>query len=212
MGITQSHLSVLNVHARELRALEQMTSHRELAAVAALYYCAEEGLQPPEWAVKLASLLSCSLLKREKSPTRGRAAGIVGRYRQDMIDFERWNAVKLVRENQKRIREEVKLIKQRPDDCSIRRRKDREKLLDWLKNDWDRAFECAAMTLRGRRAYAGPYAMRRSYRKVQKLFYRGGDPTRYYQLDDRFLLTLGFEGPCDRKEGTKILPLYNLTI
>jgi hypothetical protein len=205
-------LRIEDPHEQQLRYLEEMTSHQEMAAAAALYYCVEHKLSAPEWAVRRGSALICNLLSREKLGKRGRASGFVARYRQDLIDVERWDAVQMAREKQKELRKEVERIRQAPH-WPEARRKDRENLLKWLGHDWPRAYECAAMSLRGRRAYASPDAIRRSYLKVQKHFEKGqGDATRYCLLYEPFLRAVGLEGSLDRKQGTKLMPLYALEI
>jgi hypothetical protein len=64
--------------------------HAELGVAAALHYCTEHDLDAPRWLITAATELIFALLRNEKSKKRGRACGIVARYRQDMIDFERW--------------------------------------------------------------------------------------------------------------------------
>jgi hypothetical protein len=204
-------LRIQDPHEQHLRYLEEMTSHQEMAAAAALHYCAEHKLTAPDWAIRRGSALICNLLSHEKLDKRGRASGIVARYRQDLMDIERWDAVEIMRREQKHVRGQVERIQEAPY-CPAYLREDREKMLRWLGHDWPRAYECAAMYLRGRRAYASPAAIRRSYLKVQKHFKGNGDATRYCILDESFLRALGFEGSLDRKRGTKLLPLYNLEL
>lgn len=67
------------------------------------------------------------------------------------------------------------------------------------------------MLLTGRNARAGVDAMKASYRKVKKDLTDPEAASKYYVFDDKFLKRLGLEGYHDRKRGTKMLPLYNLT-
>src|SRR5262249_25562918 len=88
---------------RELELLRKCYEAKVvLAAPAALHYCLEHDIAPPRWVAEAALLLLCDLLKREKSKRRGRAGGSVARYRQDMIDFLRWNEVDVLRNEQQR--------------------------------------------------------------------------------------------------------------
>jgi len=93
-----------------------------------------------------------------------------------------------------------------------KRLKSDEKMLAWIGRRWLRAYECAAMILVGRNARAGTDAMKASYCRVKRNLDSPTTATRYYLLDERFLRKLGFEGLMDRKPGTKLLPLYDLTL
>ena len=196
------------IHERELNNMKKMATHNALAVAAAMDYCAEEGICPPPWAVLGSAQLMRDLLKREKAQKRGRAAGHIARYRQDLWDHERWDAVVEVREQQKRIRARVKLLRAHPS-YSKKSLKSDEKMLAWIGHDWLRAYECAAMVLTGRNARIGVDAMKKSYRRIQRC---NLTDNRYYLLDQRFLRKLGFEGPLERKPGTKLLPLFALTL
>ena len=79
-------VSLDRFHERELNELKAVTVHSELATAAALDYCAKEEICPPPWVVKKAAELMCDLLKREKAERRGRTAGRIARYRQDLWD------------------------------------------------------------------------------------------------------------------------------
>jgi hypothetical protein len=154
------------------------------------------------------------LLLREKPHVRGRACGLVARYRQDQIDFERWDAVLQARENQKRVAERVQVLDEHPE-FKVHRPRYLEhelKLLAWLGKDWNRAYEVAAMSLLGRDAFAGPEAVKASYKRVQKRQKSGVDAGKYVRFHDEFLFKLGFEHITSRRPGTKMLPIYNLTL
>src|SRR4051794_1476160 len=109
-----SNEALMIFHRRELETLESMTGHKELAAACAIFYCAEEGISPPFWAVERSAALLCSLLRKDQLGKSGRAAGLVARYRQDLIDLERWDAVEEARWNQGRWQREIKLINEYP--------------------------------------------------------------------------------------------------
>jgi hypothetical protein len=174
-------------------------------------YCAEYQVTPPPWLLRMSADLMIDLLKREKGKKRGRAAGYIARHRQDMIDFERWNEVVVTRERQVRICEQVETCKQclDPDD---KFRIDREKMHAWLGHTWERAFECATMSLTGTHARAGVDATRRSYLRVQRAMKDPEQSGRYCQLEFRFLFKLGCRSWFDQKQGIKFIPLYDLTL
>ena len=69
----------------------------------------------------------------------------------------------------------------------------------------------ASRYLVGREARVGADAIRASYRRCIRRAGTGSFPDRYYVLDPRFLKKLGIPDLQERKRGTKLLPLYNLT-
>jgi hypothetical protein len=199
------------IHERELDNMKNMIAHKELGVAAAMDYCAEERICPPQWLVLASAELMRDLLTREKSQKRGRAAGHIARYRQDLWDIERWDAVVEVRFNQKRIRARVERARAHPG-YPEKALKLEEKMLAWIGRTWLRAYECAAMTLNGRDARVGTDAIKASYCRVKRNFDNPAMAMRYHLLDQRFLRKLGFEGLSDRKPGVKSLPLYDLTL
>jgi hypothetical protein len=197
------------VHNRDLEELRKLTVHRELAVVAALDYCAEEGTEAPNWVAKEASMLLCELLLREKAEGPGRAGNRVSRYRQDQWDVERWDAVETVRRIRKKTKYDAALRRQYGENAdNSRAMLDHERMLGWLR---DGTFECAAKYLSGRDARVGADGIKASYLRCMDRAGSGPMPDRYYVFDPRFLAKLGFPNLQDRKPGTKSLPLYNLT-
>src|SRR5262245_41561974 len=97
------------INQRELDALREVTAHPELATAAALHFCAKYYVCPPEWLVERALELICQLLKREKSSKRGRAAGAITRYQQDLWHLERWDAVKGIQYARQRSRRDLRI-------------------------------------------------------------------------------------------------------
>jgi hypothetical protein len=195
------------VDERYLDGLRRCTAHKELVVAAALHYCAEMQIIPPKWVLAESSALMCELLKREKAQTRGRATGHLARYRQDMWDIERWNAVDQIRRIREKIHHEEELLKANPDWQPDRFTEHNRKMRRWLRRHG--TFACASMYLYGRYSRVGADAMKASHRRVQ---HANEDPsnTRYWYIDPRFLWDVGID---DRIEvpGTKIVPLYNLT-
>src|SRR5438552_18243520 len=104
-----------DIYERELSELKKLTIHRELAIAAGIDYCAEQSICAPPWLVKEASLLICDLLKREKVQKRGRSGGLIARYRQDMWDVERWDAVEAVRRMKKKTIREMEIMQDHQD-------------------------------------------------------------------------------------------------
>src|SRR6266508_4404277 len=98
-------------HQRTLDELQNVTAHPELAIAAGMDYCAEEEICAPPWLVKATAALLRDLLMREKAHKRGRAAGHIARYRQDLWDVERWDAVEAIRRIKKKVRREMELMR-----------------------------------------------------------------------------------------------------
>jgi hypothetical protein len=195
------------VHARYLDELKKSTAHKELVVAAALHFCAEEQIIPPKWVVVASSELICDLLKREKALTRGRATGHLARYRQDMWDFERWNAVDQIRQIRKKIQHDDAVLKADPDrqpDCFTEHNR---KMRQWLRRHG--TFACASMYLYGRYSRVGADAMKASHRRVQHANENPSN-TRYCYIDPRFLWDVGIDDRID-VPGTKYVHLYDLT-
>jgi hypothetical protein len=198
------------IHQRELGELLKLTVHRELAVAAAMDYCAEEGVSPPLEIVKEAASLILELLKREKAQNRGRAAGRIARYQQDLWDVERWDAVEAVRRIRQRVKRDIELRRVHGEtQDNSRAMYHEERTVAWLRHHG--TFACASMLLAGRDARVSAEAVRASHRRCRQRAGTGRTPDRYYIFDERFLRKLGFPHWIDRKRGTKLLPLYNLT-
>jgi hypothetical protein len=192
------------LYERDLNELKNLTAHQDLGAVAALNYCVDIGICAPPWVQEAILQLVTDLLKREKAQRRGRAAGRVARLQQDQWDLERWDAVLEVRRMREKVRRELKLHAEygREPHHSLK------KLDAWFGHG---TFACASMLLTGRNARAGVEAMKASYRRVKRNFEDRAAATSYHVFDGGFLKKLGLEDLHDRKPGTKLLPLYNLT-
>ena len=197
------------IHQRELDELKSLTVHRDLAVAAALDYCAEHGITPPQWVVEQAATLLRELLLRERAPGRGRAGNRIARYRNDQRDVERWDAVEAIRRIREKTEYDVKLRRQYGETPeNSRSMYHHERMREWLRNG---TFECASRYLAGREARIGADGIRASYRRCMRRAGSGSFPDRYYVLDQRFLKKLGIPSLHERKLGTKLLPLYNLT-
>jgi hypothetical protein len=197
------------IHHRELEEMRSLTVHRDLAVAAALDYCAEAGIAAPQWVVQGAATLLRELLLREKADGPGRAGNRVSRYRQDQWDLERWDAVEGIRRIRKRTKYDTVLRRQYGQNTkNSREMYHNERTLEWLSQG---TFECASRYLAGRDARVGADAIKASYRRCIERSGPGSFPDRYYLFDARFLAKLGFPDLNDRKSGTKLLPIYNLT-
>jgi hypothetical protein len=193
------------IDERELNQLKEMMADNQLAVAAAMDYCVEHEICPPQWLVAASAALMVDLLKREKSQKRGRSAGYIGRYRQSFWDIERWDAVLEIRRMRKKVRHNLRLAR----DYQIPTSKHDEKMRVLLGNSLDE-FEIASSYLAGRDAKAGPDAMRASYRRVRRKF---ADPETAKQtvlFTERFLRKIGLQGALDQKPGTKRWPLCSL--
>lgn len=198
------------IHSEYLNTLDGMTAHREIAIAAAMDYCAEWNVTPPHWLVHAAAEMLLNSLRKERPSKRGRAAGHLARYRQDMIDFERWDSVKETRWNQKRLYEDLVLCRSHPN-YQPHLMKSKVKMQSFAGRTWDEAYVCAAKLLRGRDAYAGADSMKTSYLKVRKALKSRAAANRYYIVDESFWRKMGLPHVLHRKEGTKLLPLFDLT-
>jgi len=181
-----------------------------VAIPAALDYCVAHRLDAPSWVLEAASDLLCDLLKREKSNRRGRSCGFVARHRQDMVDYECWDQVKVVRQKQAEIREEVEELRKLrnvPRDVL----EEREKMLCWVGRTSNRAFECAAMVLEGTDGYGSPEAIKRSYFKVHRNNRDPNQALRYHVLSHRILSRIGI-ADVTKARPSRIVPFYERTI
>ena len=185
--------------------------HRELAVAAAIHYCTEHEFPAPQWLIDEAGNVLFSLLSHAKQGKRGRASGAVARYRQDMIDFARWEAVREVREQQVEIREQVeelRAISGAPKSML----QEREKMLNWVGHDWLRAYDCAAMILRGTDAAAGPDAMKASYLKVAQNNQDPSQALRYHVFDPVVVAKLGIRDVLKPNRSGRVVPFFELTL
>lgn len=197
------------IHHRELEELRQLTVHRDLAAAAALHYCAEAGIAPPSWVVERIAQLLPKLLLREKADGRGRIGNRVAQYRRDQSDLERWDAVEAIRRMREKTKHDADLRRQHGETPeNSRAMYHHQRMRTWLRHG---TFECAGRYLSGRDARVGADAIKASYRRCGRRSGTGSFPDRYYVFDAGFLAKLGFPDCNHRKSGTKLLPVYNLT-
>ena len=150
-----------------------------------------------------------ALLKREKPRKRGRANSLLARFRSDVIDFARWNQVRVCQENQARSKDRVEFIattKNVPDALEEKF----QKRDAWLGRTKTRAFECASMMLRGGPEFGGSDAVKASYLRVKRNLSKGEN--RYHVLDFSVLRRLGLEDLSGLRSVKEGRPFYNLTL
>lgn len=199
--------AVQELHRQEF---EQLRNAYEagviVAAPAALHYCLEWGVAPPQWVVEAALHELCDLLKREKSKRRGRAAGAIARYRQDMVDFMRWNQVVVLREEQQRSTRLMETYPTCPSQGQARIYAEEAAKAEWLGHTLTRVYECASEGLEGTDAFGSPESIKRSCRAVDRNNRRPLDAFRYCQFHPLFVRMLGFEDDLGYSRCAKIAP------
>jgi hypothetical protein len=192
------------IDERELSNFQKMAACGDMGVVGALDYCVENEICAPAWVNQAALKLLVELLKREKAKKRGRAAGRIARFQQEQWDLDRWDAVLEVRRMRDKVNYELRLhaeLSRAPPESLL-------KLKAWFGHG---TYACASMLLSGRNSRAGTEAIKASYRKVKRDFEDPIAMNKYYPFSHQFLRMLGLEGPLDRKPGTKMLPLSNLS-
>ena len=205
----------------ELDRLERMHDCRSaIAAPAALVICRRYGLTPPSWVVDAAAEQLGRFVRGQSAGKSGHSGSPAGRYRQDQIDYVRWEVVREVREKQKAISQQIRELRSlKPLPTGILRK--REKLQRWVGKTWLRAFECAAAMLKEFHpaCAAGPEAVKQSYMKVQQAHGLAG--ARYHLIDAETRKHLALADPAnepdpngrkDQDRGKILRPLYDLTI
>jgi hypothetical protein len=186
-----------------MRNFERMVSAGVTVGVpAALHYCVEHQVKVPPWLARAALHLLCDLLKRETSTKRGRSAGAIARYRQDMVDMIRWNEVVVLAERQAYIRDCFQSDPTFPKGRSS----DELERAEWLGQSKSRVFECVADVLERTDAFGSPGSIKRSYFQVERQMKDSSKAWRYYQLDHLFLQSLGLESDLGYGHGAKLVP------
>lgn len=199
---------------RDLTALDQLEleklnrlPNRTVATIASARFCAEHDLNlPPEMHLEMSTLLARAS-SDESSSRKGRRANDFASYRQDYIDFIRWDAVTEIREKQQESRQQLAELRQL-NGVPVPLLKEKSKSVEWLGRSLVRAFECASMILRRTGAHGGEDAIKRSYYIVKKT----DDPSKYLMLDAGTLNALGLGASWHhRARSNKLIPFYDLT-
>jgi hypothetical protein len=156
-----------------------------------------------------AQIVKESLIKT-KAGKRGRSAGPLDRYRQDAVDYTRFEEVCTVRDKQKEIVQDLQRLLVVPNAPAIVI-ETMEKTLVWVGNSLESAFACASMLLKDTSAFGGPDAVKASYFRVKKAMRNPDQAHRYYMLDAQFLKSLGMKPVQVSGKVRKITPLFDLT-
>jgi hypothetical protein len=180
--------SLEELHEAELEYLDLMfVCGVPIAVPAAMHYCAKHGLNAPQRLTAEAAKMLFAELRGDAPKERGRSSGIINRYRQDAIDYMRWDAVIEIRERREHLRKEINEL------GALRGRKARNLLNERTAllhrvgtNSYD-VFACASLLLAETPARGGQYAIKQSYLKVRKNIHNLVKAKRYHVLDPRFL-------------------------
>ena len=184
----------------------------ELAPAAALHYCAQYNVPAPHWLVQLASGAYCTQLNPATPKKRGRSAGAIERYHQDMVDLIRWDQTRQCRYNQKKSQSNVVLLRTHFQDLPLPIKESYLKMAAWTGRDWLRAYECVSMMLRETPAFGGPDAIKASYCRVEQNHRHPTKKWRYFLFDPEFLISVGLTHPSRWDQSSKWVPLYDLTL
>src|SRR5690349_3700635 len=106
LPFTRPFRSAYEMHAERLES-HRRTWHRELGVAAAIYYCDRYDVDLPRWVLSAAPVVLGQALSKSLSKKRGRSSNPIARYRQDMIDFTRWDVVRDTRTQQIDVRQGV---------------------------------------------------------------------------------------------------------
>jgi hypothetical protein len=203
-GLGQRNSAVDEIDRKELDKFQGMAAGGVAVAVpAAVHYCLENEVPVPQWLLKASLDLLCDLLRREKSTKRGRAAGAAARYRQDMIDFMRWNEVFVLREKQQM--HQQSLI-DHSDMVGSDRYAEEAARAQWLGRSLSRIFECVSEVLERTEAFGSPVSIERSYREVERNMRSTSGALRYAIFHPLFVRMLGIEPDLKYGRNVKIAP------
>jgi hypothetical protein len=183
-----------------------------VAVPAALCHCREHGIAPPAWVIEAALQMLCDLLKREKSTNRGRSGGAIARYRQDKIDFIRWNEVFALREEQQRSLELMEKYPTCPSPSLDPIYAEEVAKAAWLGRSLSRLYACASEALEKTEAFGSPDSIKRSYLQVERSNRRSLQAYRYCLFHALFVRMLGFEDDLGYGRHAKVAPWRTSTL
>jgi hypothetical protein len=176
-----------------------------LAVIEAMAYCDEHGLTPPRWAVAESVKIHCAAIRGDRSGRGGRSSGIRDRYKQDMIDYIRWDMVIQIREKRKLLRYEIKALSNLTGPAALKHRSICKEQLDWASTD---SFKLASRQLARSPAFCASEAMKKSFLKVARNMRNPRTAARYRILDARFLRKVGVVVNPPDPPGKKIADLF----
>jgi hypothetical protein len=199
--------SLEEFHEAELEEIKLMfESGTQIAVTAAMDYSVRHELNPPHWAMTESVKAQCAELCGEPRHL-GRSNGTVSRYRQDGIDFVRWDTVHEVRNNREILRYTIKSLAKSRDDAAREHRDYCEKLIRWARRN---SFKCASLLLAGSPAFGGPDAVKTSFRTVVQNISNPASAMRYHVLDPKFLRKISTVVDPAAKTGRKVRHLFDL--
>ena len=200
--------SLEEFHEAELEDIKLMfKSGSQIAVTAAMDYCVRHGFNPPHWAMAESVKAQCANLCGDTPRNFGRSNGTVSRYRQDGIDFVRWDTVQEVRKNRKILRNTIKSLADSRDEAAPERRAYCEKLMRWARQN---SFKCASMLLAGSPAFGGPEAVKTSFCTVEQNIRNQASAMRYHVLDPQFLRKISAVVDPAAKTGREVSHLFDL--
>ena len=200
--------SLEEFHGTELEEFKLMfESGAHIAVTAAMDYCVRHGLNPPHWAMTESVKAQCAELCGDTPRNLGRSNGAVSRYRQDGIDFVRWDTVHEVRNTRKILRHTIKSLAKSRDPDAHESRAYCENLIRWARQN---SFKCASMLLAESPAFGGPDAVKTSFCTVQRNMRNQATAMRYHILDREFLRKISAVVNPPAKTGRIVADLFGL--
>lgn len=196
--------SVGELHDDELEYFRRMPC-RELGILAALDYCARNQIPLPQSTALAAAQVVAKILRGQQTRNIGRSGGIVSGYRQTMIHFVRHDTVCEIREQQIKLAEMVAELRALPN-ISTKIHKDRQKILDWIGHSLERAFECAAIFLKGTIASGKPTSIQRSYFEYRRICKDPSQVMRFHVLHTSVIQLLGIKGNLVPRQVREVVP------
>jgi hypothetical protein len=196
--------SVGELHDDELECFSKMPC-RELGVLAALDYCARNQIPLPQSTALAAAPIVAKILRGQQTKNIGRSGGIVSGYRQTMIHFVRHDIVCEIREQQIILAETVAELQTYPN-IPTKILKERQRLLDWTGRSLERAYECAAIMLKGTIASGKPATIQRSYFEYRRICKDPSQVMRFHLLHSSIIQLLGIKGNLVPRQVREVVP------
>jgi hypothetical protein len=182
-----------------------------LAGPAALHYCTQNELAHPEWLISETSRGYSRQFRPNTQKKPGRAGEPIQRYRQDMIDFVRWDTVREVVDQQQELLRNVNAIQKDYGRTARDILKLQRLLAERAGKNLPTAFRCASTLLSETPAFGGDSAMKTSYYRVEKKFRDPIESCRYFLFESAFLESVGLIHPSKWPQSKEWASLYKLT-
>ena len=189
----QSRDALRQLHETKLADLEKMfPSNVSIVVPAAMHYCVKHELNPPPWLVKAATKMCCDHLTGDAPKKRGGSTRAIARYRQDSIDYARWEIVDELLEKSKFLGKELKKLSELK--LSMHGREVRHnvsKLRGAIGSNHLGVFAFVSEMVAETSLKGGPDTIKRSYQAVESTKYVWERGLCYYKLDPEFLKAVG---------------------